>query len=189
MIAADVQIRRALPADAALLAPRLRHADAREIEAVTSLSHAAALAAGVGASKPCYTVVTQGDHPIGIFGVQPAGSNTGRVWLLGSEDLVESPLLFLRKSRRGLARLHQSYATLRAVADARNEVHLRWLAWCGFVHHRVLASYGRQRLPFYEMISSRQNQRSATKMTEFNAQVTPRHPSSVRWRLPRAEVK
>ncbi len=157
MIAADVQVRRAVCADADLLAPRLRHADACQIEAVTSLSHAAALAAGVGASRPCYTIVTQGDHPIGLFGVQPAGRSIGTVWLLGSEELVESPLLFLRKSRRWLARLHQSCATLRAVADARNEVHLRWLAWCGFAHHRALPSYGRQRLPFYEMISSRQS--------------------------------
>jgi hypothetical protein len=156
MIAADVQVRRAVCADADLLAPRLRHADAREIEAVTSLSHAAALAAGVGASRPCYTIVTQGDHPIGLFGVQPAGRSIGTVWLLGSEELVESPLLFLRKSRRWLARLHQSCATLRAVADARNEVHLRWLA-CGFAHHRA-PSAGRP-LPFYDDPSRQSNDR------------------------------
>jgi hypothetical protein len=153
MTAMELRVRRAVVADVGLLGPRLRAMDVREVEAVTAMPPAAALALGIETSKPCFAVVDADDQPVAIFGVQPAGRGAGTVWLLGSDELVQRPLLFLRESRHWLKRLHQSYPVLRAVADARNEVHLRWLAWCGFVHRRTLPSYGRQRIPFCEFES------------------------------------
>lgn len=149
----ELRVRRAAVADAASLGPRLRAMDAREVEAVTALPPTAALVLGIETSKPCYAVVDADDRPVAIFGVQPAGRGAGTVWLLGSDELVQRPLAFLRQSRYWLNTLHRSYRIMRAVADARNEVHLRWLAWCGFVHCRTLPTNGRERIPFCEFES------------------------------------
>ena len=71
MTSPEVQVRRALVRDATLLAPRLRQADAREIEAVTSLSHEATLAAGVGAPGPATPLSRRGTTPLEYSACDP----------------------------------------------------------------------------------------------------------------------
>lgn len=150
-----IHVRPAVSGDADHLAPRLRPADLREIEAVTAESPRAVLASGIAASSPCFAVekrAAEGAEVIAVFGVVPDKvPGSGAVWLLGSEALVREPLFFLRASRKWMARLASEYPLLRAVIDPRNEIHLRWLRSCGFSLRSVLPNFGTLGLTFYEL--------------------------------------
>jgi hypothetical protein len=151
-----IRVRPAEPDDAAALAPRLRAADVREIQAVAGQDPAIVMAAGAARSDPCHAVV-DGDAVIALFGVVPSARvpGEGMVWLLGSNALTARSRSFLRGSRAWLARLHERYRVLWSVVDARNEVHVRWLRWCGFTFLRRIERYGVEGRPFYEVQRTR----------------------------------
>jgi len=133
------------------LAGRLRKADLREIEAAAGEEPLAVLTNGIACSDPCYTV-SDGCHPLAIFGVVPDAciEGVGRIWFLGADDLRNHSFTFIRHSRRWVARLHERYPVLWNYIDARNDLHIRWLRWCGFTLLRRIEDYGVARLPFYE---------------------------------------
>jgi len=135
-------VRAAGTRDAEALAPRLRAADLREVAAATGQRPLDVLARGVASSDPALAAV-------------PDGEGSGVVWLLGSDELVRRPAFFLRTSRRWLERLHERYRRLWNFVDARNEVHLRWLRWCGFSVIRTVAEHGIEGRPFHEVESVR----------------------------------
>lgn len=151
-----MRVRPVAPGDIAALAPRLREADIREIEAATGEPPLEALERCAQASDPCY-VVAMGPEATGeviaLFGVVPAEPDRGVVWLVGSDEIARHGVAFARDSRAWVARLHQRYRILGNCADVRNEVHLRWLGWCGFTIHRKIEEYGAGRRPFYEFSS------------------------------------
>lgn len=82
-----------------------------------------------------------------MFGV----SENGAIWLLASDDIQKIRFSFLRESRKVVELLNQKYRTLWNYVDCRNELHLRWLKWCGFKFIRQL-KYGVNQKPFYEFI-------------------------------------
>jgi hypothetical protein len=61
----------------------------------------------------------------------------GNVWLLGSPGIQDVRYSFLRQSRHWADVLHEDYEVLWNWADARNQVHIKWLKWLGF---RVIQS-------------------------------------------------
>lgn len=140
------------PGDADQLNPRLRVADLQEIQAVTGENSLKILRQCAAWSDPCFTIIDQKDIPIAIFGVVPDPVNAalGRIWLLGSDDMVHNSTAFLRHSRQWIDRLHQRYPILWNYVDARNEAHIRWLKWCGFTFLHRIEEYGVERRPFYE---------------------------------------
>ncbi len=152
-----ILVREATLEDAPRLAPRLRSADLREVSAVTRLPVEDVLRSGITASVPCHAVMKVGDDcPLAIFGVVPdKAPGSGAVWLLGRDEIVSEPLLFLRASRGWVERLLGRYAALRVVIDARNEAHLAWLRWCGFSLRRTLPRHGVEGLPFHEFVRAR----------------------------------
>ncbi len=147
-----IRARPARPEDAAALAPLLRAADRREIEAADGLDPALVLAEGIAGSDPCHAVV-DGDRILALFGVTPSADDpeVGMVWLLGSDELVARGTLVARRSRAYLALWHQRYRVLWNMVDARNEVHLRWLRWCGFTVVGRVEHHGAEQRPFYEV--------------------------------------
>ena len=60
-------------------------------------------------------------------------------------------LFFLRESRKVVNLLNHKYKLLWNYVDCRNELHLRWLKWCGFKFLRKI-NYGVNQKPFYEFI-------------------------------------
>jgi hypothetical protein len=146
-----IRVRLAEPGDAAALATRLREADVREIDAATGEQPLEALVRCVAASDPCYAIVA--DAVVALFGVVPDGQERGIVWLVGSDDIWRHAMTFARNSHAWVARLHERYRILWNFVDARNEIHLRWLSWCGFVIHRRIEEHGVGRRPFYEFSS------------------------------------
>lgn len=138
--------------DAEELASKLRRADIQEIKAATGEPPRIALENGIFWSDFCYTIVDKEDKPLAIFGTVPDPNldDMGRVWLLGSDELSKHPLFFLRNSHKWIEKLHQRYTILWNYIDVRNEVHIRWLKWCGFNFIRRLEKYGVEQRPFYE---------------------------------------
>jgi len=150
-----IRVRPARPADAEAVAPRLRAADLREIRAVTAEAPISVLRGGIAASDPCHAVVGGDDAAVGLFGVCPEQAGSGVVWLLGTDALVDEPRIFLRHSRAWVGELLARYARLWNMIDARNEVHLRWLGWCGFSIVRTVEDYGVERRRFHEIARTR----------------------------------
>jgi GNAT superfamily N-acetyltransferase len=152
-----IHVRPAEHGDADALAPRLRPADRREIEAALGMIPSVVLKRGVHASDPCYAVVADG-VVLALFGVVPLarGQEIGVVWLLGAEDFAARTSFIVRASRPWIAKLHERYRVLTNYVDARNEVHHRWLRWCGFVFVRRIERFGALGLPFYEVRRERE---------------------------------
>ena len=114
-------IRKTIFEDIDFLAPRLRFEDKREILDSTGLNPYQAL------------------------------SEDGAIWLLATPDIKRIRFSFLRESRKVVNLLNHKYKVLWNFVDCRNELHLRWLKWCGFTFLRKL-NYGVNQKPFYEFI-------------------------------------
>lgn len=120
------------------VAQKLRAADAREIRAM-GFEPELGLEMSWRSSTQRYTMVTPEGVPIGMFGVGPAhhiselvGASTGCVWMVGSDEIKKVKVPFLRGCEQWLDLLHRDYGVLWNWADARNNLHLRWLEWLGF---------------------------------------------------------
>lgn len=146
-------IRPATVFDALELAPTLRQEDASEIQAATGLCAAEVLVEGVLQSKPCFTLVSPTTGRVAaLLGVNPVEPEVGRVWLLGSGEIVSHSRQFLRNSRPITEELNRQYPVLFNYVDARNTVHIAWLKWCGFTFIRLIPEHGFERRPFYEFV-------------------------------------
>ena len=150
-----LRVRSARSADVSRLAPKLRQADREEIRAATGEAPGEVLERGFYCSDPCYSIVDGCDEPLALFGVVPKDGGAGIVWLLGSDELLAYPVAFSRLSRSWIDRLHERYSVLWNRVDARNQVHVRWLQWCGFTIHRTIAAFGVECRPFHEFSRGR----------------------------------
>ena len=133
--------------DCNYLADRLRYEDKREILDATGLTPYGGLIKSYVSSEVCFTIVDKDDVPVGMFGV----SKRGAIWLLASEEIFRIRFSFLRESRKVVDFLNKQYPTLWNFVDSRNELHIRWLKWCGFKFLRKI-KYGVSQKPFYEFI-------------------------------------
>ena len=133
--ASDPYVRPARPDDELLLIPYLRKEDADECWAL-GMAPDKALIDSVAISTSCYSIV-KGDDIIGMFGCGPSALQDDRlsigcVWLLGSSRIQDIRYTFLRQCKHWTSVLHTDYDVLWNWADARNDVHLKWLRWLGF---------------------------------------------------------
>jgi len=133
--------------DIKYLAPRLRFEDKREILDSSGSNPYQALTRGFNLSEICLTIVDAKDIPVGMFGV----SSEGAIWLLATPEIKRIRFSFLRESRKVVNLLNYKYKLLCNFVDCRNELHLRWLKWCGFKFIRKV-NHGVSQQPFYEFI-------------------------------------
>ena len=140
-------IRKTISEDIEFLAPRLRYEDKREVLDSVGLTPYQALTDGFNLSQICLTIVDTKNIPVGMFGV----SEDGAIWLLASPDIKRIRFSFLRESRKVVNLLNYKYKILWNFVDCRNELHLRWLKWCGFKFLRKI-NYVVNQKPFYELI-------------------------------------
>jgi len=148
-----VGIRTSTLQDCLELGPNLREEDCQEVAAYAGLDPTNGLIQSFLSSKSCLTVTLEG-VPIMMFGTGPSPDNPkiGVVWLLSSPDLLTISKLFLRHSKRLLALLSAPYEVVMNYVDCRNEVHHRWLLWCGFIFITKHEEFGVGKLPFYEFV-------------------------------------
>ena len=127
-----VRVRPAQTTDAVELAPRLREADLREIQAGSNRTPQAALESALSISTQAYAIECNG-RVEALFGVADTNDpQLGAVWLLGSDNLKAFRYTFLRHSKTWLNKLFADYRLLGNWVDARNTVHIEWLKWLGF---------------------------------------------------------
>lgn len=131
------------------LAPRMRAADVREIEAALGVAPLAALAMSLRRSTEAWAGTVDGAVAC-VFGVGPLSllGGEGCPWLLGSELVERSAFAFARRNRAMVARWLATYPVLRNHVDARNIKAIRWLGWLGF-EVKPPVPYGVSRLPFH----------------------------------------
>jgi len=140
-------IRKTISEDIDYLAPRLRYEDKREILDSVGQNPYQALRDGFNNSQICLTIVDDKDIPVGMFGV----GSEGNIWLLASPEIKRIRFSFLRESKKVVNLLNKKYQILWNYVDCRNNLHLRWLKWCGFSFLRKI-NYGVNQKPFYEFI-------------------------------------
>lgn len=128
--------------------PRIREADLAEIDAASGLHPLECLRHGFEHSLQPMTVEFMG-RPAAMMGVVPAASSSGRIWMLGTDDIDEFKVTFLRQSRMWVEHLCRPFSFVANHVDARNRVHLQWLKWLDF---RLMPAkrFGVQGLPFHE---------------------------------------
>ena len=132
--------------DMAYLSLHLRYEDKREVE---TLGHTPeqSLALGFGHSRICRSIINHRGIVVGVYGVVPLSDITGQVWMLGSEGLVKIKTTFLRQSRSVVEGLNEIFPHLCNFIDSRNDVHLRWINWCGF---KIIGEKMINNVKFYE---------------------------------------
>lgn len=154
--------RPSIAADIAAVADNLRQADKNEVQAALDLHPSHTLACCYFTSKPCMTMVGRSGNQVGMWGVVPDGKypEAGRIWLLGTDELVDDRLnriRFLKEAKYYLQVMSQQYKVLFNFMDARNVVHRRWLQWLGFTfiaEHPKYGAEGRLFLEFCKVTSN-----------------------------------
>ena len=117
--------------DLTYLSLNLRYEDQREVE---TLGHTVekSLALGYGHSTICRSIIDNRGRVVGIYGVVPLTDKCGQIWMLGTDGLVKIKTAFLKQSRSEVEGMNKIYPHLCNIIDSRNEVHLKWIQWCGF---------------------------------------------------------
>ena len=133
-----------IKSDIDYLAPKLRKEDKLELLAVSGNTPYQSLLNGYLTSDKCFTITDHDNWPVGMFGV----SQEGAIWLLATPEIKRIRFSFLRESRKVVNFLNNQYPKLWNFVDCRNELHLRWLKWCGF-KFITKTNYGVLNKPFY----------------------------------------
>ena len=137
--------------DIKYLAPRLRQTDKEEILAGIGKTPYHALLIGYFECDIVFTIVNPKNEPVGIFGVTDCGNGTGAIWLLATDGLAKIQIAFLKECRKVVNVLNKKYKILWNFVDCRNQLHIKWLKWCGFQFINK-TNYGVLNKPFYEFI-------------------------------------
>ena len=132
--------------DVCELAPNLRSEDKREVNTLGKTSEQALLS-GYLFGRVCRSIINNYGQVVGMYGVVPADSKTGLVWMLGSDKLKKIKIPFLKESRTEVEKMNILLPHLWNIIDSRNELHLKWIKWCGF---KIIGERMVNNVKFYE---------------------------------------
>lgn len=140
--------------DETQLVPKLRAEDFAELTATSTRPPVELLRLGAEQSAPSCSILNAQGEVVGMFGVVPVAPGCGRVWLLGSDELIKNPLRrqFIRESHKYLDGLFKQYPLLFNVIDEQNTIHIRWLKWLNFTFIRRIPAYGLEQRPYLEFV-------------------------------------
>ncbi|MDR2946432.1 MAG: hypothetical protein LBV79_06780 [Candidatus Adiutrix sp.] len=116
------------------LAANMREADRREVWASHRDNPYEALSRGLKTSARVWTAIVD-ERPVMMWGVARSGcvfSRKGRPWMLGTEELKNYWIEFLRQSRSWVARMQEGCELLENYVHGENRLSISWLRWCGF---------------------------------------------------------
>ena len=97
--------------------------------------------------RVCRSIINNHGQVVGMYGVVPADDKTGLVWMLGSDKLKKITRPFLRESRTEVEGMNTLFPHLWNIIDSRNEMHLKWIKWCGF---KIIGERMVNNVKFYE---------------------------------------
>jgi len=146
--------------DAVILSKDLRPEDEAEIRAMSGQEPVESLIHGVMYSNLPVSIMDDDDSIMGMFGAVPYGSEPriGAVWMLASPRLLNHRRQFARESRQWIEAMLSHYDVLFNVVDERNDVHVRWLQWCGFTFINRHPKLGAAQIPFLEFVKIKEEQ-------------------------------
>jgi len=132
------------------IAKKVRPEDRAELWAATLAKPDDAMRHGLDYSDKAYTGLLDG-VAVCMWGVAPVCllNGLGAPWMVGTSDLDQHALKFLRVCREPLLELFQGYDKLENYVDARNTKAIRWLKFMGFNVEETEMPYGALKLPFH----------------------------------------
>lgn len=132
------------------VASRLRQKDIEEGEAMLGCDPRLFLT-GFDPDNTYVLFNAAGDN-VALAGVCPMKDNTAMIWMVATDLLEEHPIEFLKYSKAFIKEVSAPFSLLFNWVDARNEVHLKWLRWCGFTFIQRHEKFGAQGIPFYTFV-------------------------------------
>jgi len=132
--------------DVCELAPNLRSEDKREVNTLGKTSEQSLLS-GYLFGRVCRSIIDKNGQVAGMYGVVPVDEKTGLVWMLGSNKLKKIKIAFLKESRTEVEGMNTLFPHLWNIIDSRNEMHLKWIKWCGF---KIIGERMINNVKFYE---------------------------------------
>lgn len=138
--------------DAILLSTNLRKEDEEEIKAYANIKPKEALILGVQQSKIPLAVYDKEGKIVFLCGVRNINNRLGQVWLLASPKLETISISFLRNCRQVADLYTKDHTLLFNYVDERNELHIKWLKWCGFTFINRIEEFGFEKRPFLEFV-------------------------------------
>jgi len=132
--------------DVCELAPNLRSEDKREVNTLGKTSEQSLLS-GYLFGRVCRSIIDKNGQVAGMYGVVPVDEKTGLVWMLGSNKLKKIKIAFLKESRTEVEGMNTLFPHLWNIIDSRNELHLKWIKWCGF---KIIGERMVNNVKFYE---------------------------------------
>jgi hypothetical protein len=144
--------------DAFAIAPRLRQADKDELFAVTGQTNPDIVLQDAFEMSDRVWIIKSDGEPVAIFGVvtHEQDNTVGIPWMVGTDEIAENGIAILRSSRPWISKLLTNFSHLINYVDARNELHIKWLKWCGFTFTHLEQQYGYERRPFWRFEKMRQ---------------------------------
>lgn len=129
---------------------KVRPEDRAELWASSLAVPEKAMEDGLTYSKTAYTGLLDG-VPVCMWGVAPVCllNRLGAPWMVGTSDLDDNALAFLRVCRAPLLELFGEYDRLENYVDARNVKAIRWLKFMGFKVDETAEPYGMFKMPFH----------------------------------------
>ncbi len=144
-------VRSATEEDIPYLSENLREADKKELFATSGRTPEESLTnAFTHDSLGIWVGVYEGNPEI-IFGVTKCDNeDVGFPWMVCTDKLKDSPREFISKCKRWVEGFSRNFPLLINFVHAENDLHIRWLKWCGFDFVKLHDSYGHSGEPFWE---------------------------------------
>jgi len=148
----DKYLRDLREGDLEYLAEHLRQADKDEVLA-SSASPLEALQESVKLSYFVKVMDVSG-KPLGILGASSFQDSDHAIWALATDEVQEHSKKFLRYSKECIKMLFEVSGATRLVnfTYSKNELHHKWLEWCGAVILRTpipVGPHGKTFFPFF----------------------------------------
>jgi hypothetical protein len=115
------------------IAWNVRDADREELWASSAMAPLPVMLKGIKHSEEPLTG-TVDDTPVCMFGIVADSfiGNIGVPWMVGSNDLDNHAVKFLRRNRAWITASMKIYDRLENYVDVRNTKAINWLGWLGF---------------------------------------------------------
>lgn len=90
---------------------------------------------------------------VALAGVDPLPEdNIALIWMVATDDLLDHQIEFLKYSRPFIEEITAPYDLVFNWVHAENDVHLKWLKWCGFTFIKYHERFGVEGVPFYTFV-------------------------------------
>ena len=139
--------------DISYVVPRLRAEDNEEAKAMWGITPAQFFR-GAGTNENIYCIYNREGTPVALGGVAALASSPGvaQIWMVATPELENHQIEFLKHSKRFIQEVSAPFMLVYNYVHAKNEVHLKWLKWCGFTFINRLPRFGAAGEEFYTFV-------------------------------------